>query len=198
MQKGDIPLRSKLLRGMLLLLMCNLVSICCMGLDLLIVDGGAFTRDIAIRASFRLPPDSQLLSNASFYICCDSSRKEFYYWSSHTISAVETFYENYTLPFINHRTFYHPFGGVLKLGFVPYPPAPEEEIDLQVDRECHFSQKFSCVQIQLVDFENADLITLPVPEDFPSVTPQPLPNTLFGGTLIIYSYHVEADFNLLP
>lgn len=108
--------------------------------------------ELILKMSFRLYPEAEWVSSTQAYECCDSERHPQYYWTPDAVIGVRDYYETFALPFINNMTMFHPYGGELKLGFVPYPVMPGEEIDLATDRECHFSQKYSCIQVELVSF----------------------------------------------
>jgi hypothetical protein len=161
-----------------------------------LVGGRAYIDELSLQSAFRLYPEAEWVSRAQAYECCDSERHLQYYWTPDTIAQVKAYYEAFTLPFINNTTMFHPYGEELKLGFVPYPIMPEDEIDLDTDRECHFSQKYSCIQVELAGFAESQRVSLPdvLSRDFPLPTPPTqFSSPLQGGTVIIYSYYVETD-----
>jgi hypothetical protein len=141
----------------------------------------ALWNDFRIQQSFRVYPDARQFFSDDEYECCDAGARMFYYETSAPIEGVRAYYETFTLPFIDNATMFHPYGEALTLGFVPYPITPDIEIDLTTDRECHFSQKWTCVQINLADLAGE----LPA-----TISPD-----LNTGTLIIYKYWVETDMN---
>jgi hypothetical protein len=158
--------------------------------------GRAYIDELGVQMSFHIYPGAEWVSRAQTYECCDSERHLQYYWTPDAVTRVRDYYETFALPFINNMTMFHPYGGELKLGFVPYPIMPEDEINLATDRECHFSQKYRCIQVELVSFGESQEVSLPdvLARDFPNSTPPtPLSDALDGGTLIIYSYYIETD-----
>jgi hypothetical protein len=159
--------------------------------------GRAFTDELSQQLSFRHYPGAQWVSRTNAYYCCDSERRIQYYWTEDTIADVRSYYQTFALPFINNVTMFHPSGGELKLGYVPYPVLPEDEVDLVTDRECHFSQKYTSFQVQLISLAELGEVNLPniLAIDFPRTTPlSPLDASLNGRTLLIYSYYVDTDF----
>jgi hypothetical protein len=186
--------RTYLTVGALFCIFCLVPAFC--GIGILFVMGG-YT-EIQIHSAFRLYPGATLLTEARAYPCCDSILKKYYYWSPEPIRQIQSYYEAFTLPFIEGVTMYHPSGRELELGFIPYPTTPADEVDLTTDRHCHFSQRGTCIQIELIEFHLNQPVQLPTVE-YHYVTPDPTTiSTKYGGTLIIYSYHVDADLNFFP
>jgi len=163
-----------------------------------LLGGKAFADELSLQMSLRIYPGAERVSSAQAYYCCDSERRIQYYWTEDSLTQVENYYETFALSFINSQTIFHPYDGELELGSVPYPVLPDDEIDPTTDRECHFSQKYSCIQVNLLDFGEAQDVNLPdiLAADFIHPTPpSPLRSPLSGGTLIVYSYFLETDMN---
>ena len=163
-----------------------------------LIGGKAFADELSLQRSLRVYPGAEKVSDAQAYYCCDSGRRIQYYWTEDSLTQVENYYETFALPFINNQTIFHPYGGKFELGSVPHPVLPDEEFDPTTDRECHFSQKYSCIQVDLLYFGESQDVNLPdilAAEFIHPSPPSPLQSPLSGGTLIIYSYFLETDMN---
>lgn len=138
--------------------------------------------------SRQLYPTAQKVSSAYAYYGANSGLRVEYYWTQDDIAKVRDHYDRLSLPFVGNATIFQPYGNVLEAFDVVGNP-----IDVSASRQCHYTQKYSCIRVALVDFGAADSVSLPdaeLPISSQKSTQTPLQTPLEGGTLIIYEYYV--------
>jgi len=156
--------------------------------------------NFSIRTTLHLYPDVQQVSESYSYFGADRGLKSLYYWTPDSVNRVQDYYEDFIgTPFIIDRwnetliQIYHPYGGELTAWNFD---ATRLERDLSVERRCHYSEPYRCVNIQLLAIDDPlqDLLLFSSVGASNSMNATPhLTAPLSSGTVIIYSYYV-SDF----
>lgn len=154
-------------------------------------------RDYNFRQGMHIYPGAIRVGRDEQLYCCDSITQIEFYWTNDLRDKVQSHYEQFAIPFLGNRTIFHHLGEVLELELnnIPYITTKEDE-DFLETRECHFSQKQTCVQVELTEFANGEPVVIPdlTITMLGADPPTTLENT--GGTLITYTYFEEADLNI--
>ena len=141
--------------------------------------------------SLRVYPGAQQVANAYGYFGASAGQKALYYWTPEPIEVVQTYYEEYSSPFITDRWNGFPVT-VFSID------GSRRNVDYAQEPRCHYTQKYKCVNIWLVSIPSGGLRNLPdvigVPASSADNTTPYLSATLQSGTLIMYGYYVN-DFS---
>jgi hypothetical protein len=144
---------------------------------------------MVFRGSLPVFPESQEISNAYVYYGGGAGIEVLYFWTAHPIDEVQEFYETFSLPFDGeNRTVFNPSGSPVPVITAEFT---DDIIDPVQDRSCYYRMSYTCVMVELFDFDQRTVILRPLPSGGRVVrTPSPIASQLRGGTLIVYTYFV--------
>lgn len=144
---------------------------------------------------------AQPLTNAYNYFG-GAAAVTLYYWTSESVDKVRTYYETFTPSFIkspywfnteipeHYRTVFNPYNQPLPIITAEFS---HEIIHPAESYFCHYRIPYQCVEVELIDFGEAQPVILRPPPG-PArqiITPEPVRPSFKGGTLIVYIYYVE-------
>jgi hypothetical protein len=156
---------------------------------------------LRLETSMSRYPGSEQVFSMSQYYGHDSAQIILFYRTQDDVETVKAFYEDFALPFVGNTTLFQPHGEPLRLGSeATYIQNSEVFLDSEEGRwlerrQCHWSQKFTCVRVDVVGYP-----PLQLPEyiwQFDKVEPV-LPADLGNqaSTLIVYSFYIDVELGM--
>jgi hypothetical protein len=152
------------------------------------------------RQSLPIFPEAREVSNAYGIYGGGAGLQTLYFWTAKSLQDVKAYYESFTPAFVYskypfdwaahdyYRTAFNPSG---KLPVMTAEFGGETNNPLQ-NKSCYYQMRYTCVEIELVDFGTSQSVSLRPPPGPMRMgkKPSPLESELRGGTLIVYMYFV--------
>ncbi|MCA0458579.1 MAG: hypothetical protein LCI00_31750 [Chloroflexi bacterium] len=153
-------------------------------------------RDIQIQFLLRLYPGLETVGEAYGYYGANAGLKIIYYWTPDSLNQVERYYTAFTYPFMDD-----PYQSNMRLTVynvtneeLVYYDSGYRKFNYPIDNYCHYTQRYKCINVRLVDYSHSSITDLPILVSPPSWTNVKTPAPITprdNGTLVIYSYFVS-------
>jgi hypothetical protein len=152
-----------------------------------------------IRFDVTMPryPGMRQLGYTQGYYGANSGAKALYFWTEDPVDQVQQFYERFSLPFVGYSgtlvTVFNPYAEEIPLAY----NVDGSRFDTSEDRECHYTQRYVCIKVSLMDFEPDRRAYMLAPSLDASLNKTAVPpdpnNPMYGGTVITIEFYMH-DF----
>jgi hypothetical protein len=153
--------------------------------------------DILLDLTMPRYPGMMQLGYTQGYYGANSGAKALYFWTEAPVDQMQQFYEKFSLPFVrrggNWVTVFNPYADEIPLAY----NVDGSRFDTSEDRECHYTQRYVCIKVTLMDFEperRAYMLAPSLDADLNRTAVPPDPNNpMYGGTVIMIEFYMH-DF----
>lgn len=146
-------------------------------------------------------PEATEVWFARTYEHAGTSTQARYFRTDASFDDVHSYYVRLTAPVVTpqygigsqsreyYRTVFNPYGGIVPVITAEFT---EQVANASENLYCYYRLRYQCVQVEVIDFGETEPVELPHPASDFGLQPTSEPPELYGGRLIIYTYHING------